>query len=218
MSQMANPSVDLICPLTLDWLEDPITLPCCGRSISRVPFVIWQNNSNLCPLCKQALGTFNGRSVPKSVNLAYLVEQAIASNQPKPEIKKTSPAKWTAKIHRLCNNNSINQTVIGRLDFSTSDNKYNFKTLLIPVIDRSGSMSGAPTVQVKYSLNRIVDLLYDNPQLIANLVTYDDQYNIIELNNAVPKEHNRDIIAKIPPGGGTSFDSAFTGIIKVIEK
>lgn len=26
---------DLTCPITNDWLDDPVSLPCCGRGISR---------------------------------------------------------------------------------------------------------------------------------------------------------------------------------------
>ena len=218
MSEISVKTEDLMCPITLDWLEDPIALPCCGRAVSRGAFLLWQGSYNHCPICRQNIVGFAGASVPRLINMAYLVEHAIASNVPKPEIKKLQPQTWKAKIHKLRNNNAMNETVIGRLELSTSDNKYNFKTLVIPVIDRSGSMSGHPTTQVKYSLNRIVDLLYDNPQLIANLVTYDDMYEVIELNTSVPIEHNRARIAQIPSGGGTAFGAAFTGIIKVIEK
>lgn len=128
-------------------------------------------------------------------------------------------SKWNAKIHKLCNNNSMNQTVIGRLELTTNNKDYNFKTLLIPVIDRSGSMVGNPTVQIKYSLNRIVDLIYSNKQIITNLVVYDDMYDIIELNTNVTIEQSRQTINTMNwYGGGTAFGAAFTGIIKILEK
>jgi ankyrin repeat protein len=213
---------DLMDPITLDWLEDPISLPCCGRAISRESLKTLQSEllSDLCPLCRKHMNGFNALNAPKAINLSYLVEQVIATNVPKPQIKPLESLKWTAKIHRLSNNNGINQTVIGRLELLTLDKTYKFKTLLIPVIDCSGSMSGQPTVQVKYSLNRIVDLIHSNSHLITNFVTYDDSYKIIEFNNIESSqlENHKQIVANIPSGGGTSFNSAFTGIVKVIEK
>jgi len=131
----------------------------------------------------------------------------------------SEPAKWNAKIHKLCNNNGMNQTVIGRLELTTTNKDYNFKTLLIPVIDRSGSMAGNPTTQVKYSLNRIVDLIYSSKQIITNLVIYDDMYDIIELNTNVPIEQSHQTINTMNCyGSGTAFGAAFTGIIKILEK
>ena len=131
----------------------------------------------------------------------------------------SDPSKWNAKIHKLCNNNGMNQTVIGRLELTTTNKNYNFKTLLIPVIDRSGSMAGNPTIQVKYSLNRIVDLIYSNKQIITNLVVYDDMYDIIELNTNVPIEQSHQTINTMNCyGSGTAFGAAFTGIIKILEK
>lgn len=213
---------DLMDPITLDWLEDPISLPCCGRAISRESLKVLQAEllSALCPLCRKNMNGFDALTAPKAINLSYLVEQVIATNVPKPKIKPLESLKWIAKIHRLSNNNGVNQTVIGRLELLTSDKSYKFKTLLIPVIDRSGSMSGQPTVQVKYSLNRIIDLIHNNTHLITNFVTYDDSYNIIEFNNVEPSqlENHKQIVTNIPPGGGTSFSAAFTGIVKVIEK
>ena len=209
---------DLMDPFTLDWLEDPVTLPCCGRAVSRDSLKHWQENSNYCPCCKLGLGNYSAVTAPKAINLVYLVEQAIAANLPKPVIKPIEPLKWNAKIHRLCNNNSINSTVIGRLELSTPDKKYNFKTLLIPVIDCSGSMSGSPFTQVKYSLHRIVDLIYNKTQIITNLVVYADLDEIVELNTNVPIEHNKQIVEAQGIRGGTSFAAAFNGIVKVIEK
>jgi len=213
---------DLMDPITLDWLEDPISLPCCGRAISRESLKVLQAEllSALCPLCKKHMNGYDALTAPKAINLSYLVEQVIATNVPKPKMKPLEGLKWIAKIHRLCNNNGVNQTVIGRLELLTSDKSYKFKTLLIPVIDRSGSMSGQPTVQVKYSLNRIIDLIHSNSHLVTNFVTYDDNYNIIEFNHVEPSqlENHKQIVTNIPPGGGTSFSAAFAGIVKVIEK
>lgn len=28
---------DLMCPILLDWLEDPIIMPCCGKAVSKIP-------------------------------------------------------------------------------------------------------------------------------------------------------------------------------------
>ena len=57
---------ELMCPIMLDWLDDPISLPCCGRE-----------QSLDCPLCTRNIGHVNPYSIPKSVNLAYMIEEVV---------------------------------------------------------------------------------------------------------------------------------------------
>jgi len=210
---------DLMCPITMDWLEDPITLPCCGRAISREPMVQWKQNSDNCPACNQQLDNFNPMTVAKSINIAYLVEKA-KNEGAVPELFKQEKkeSKWVAQIHKLCNNDAVYQTVIGKLHISNTDNKYQFKTLILPVVDESGSMSGAPNRQVKYSLHRILDMTYKHSQLMTTVIGYSDNAVNFEIDTKMPQALFRDSVEKVGRGGGTSFKSAFEEILKICKK
>lgn len=96
---------------------------------------------------------------------------------------------------------SAYQTILGKLKLKCLDNKFQFKTLLIPVIDRYGSMGCSPITQCRYSLNRIIVLAYSNPNIITNIITYDDRAESIQTI-----ESYRLIIDGINARGGTSFN------------
>lgn len=220
MSQEIEPKNELMCPITMDYLEDPISLPCCGRGISRMSLVACLEENQHCPLCKADLSHTDPMAMPKSINLAYMVEDAKKSGvpielfQPPPKPQST----WKAVINKLCNNDSVYQTVIGQLEISNTDNSFNFKTLLIPVIDESGSMAGSPNKQVKYSLHRMVDLTYKYPQILTNMIGYSDNAISFAIDKSLPQAYHRDSVERIGRGGGTSFRSAFDEIIKVCDK
>lgn len=227
---MANNIEELRCPITKDFLEDPINLPCCGRAISRQAMIECKQNFSTCPLCKQDLDMFNPDTAPKAVNIAYMVEHAKTNGLTLPEVQESKPlnvkstdVKLKAKLHCLCNNYSSNvykhQTVIGKLTITSEKNNLNFKTLLIPVVDRSGSMSGSPILQCHYSLNRMIDLTYMSKHLITNIISYDDRAESILLNtDSYSAEHYRNQVSKIGARGGTSFYCAFEEIFKICDK
>lgn len=216
---------DLRCPYTLDYLEHPITLPCCGRAISYDPFVNYHNVNKKCPVCASDLSDIDILTLPKNINLAYLIEKAknknltqstkLQSNKSQPDQldKQTS---YTAKIHCLTNMTNANQSVIGQLNITSNKNLL-FKTLLIVAVDESGSMNGAPTKQCQYSLHRFLDLSFKHKHLISNIVAYDDTARLTIINNTEPRAKYEQIIEKIGKGGGTRFQSAFDKIIEVIN-
>ncbi len=216
---------DLVCPVTAEFFEDPITLTCCGKTISRDPMATWLQTKKACPLCNKPLSDFNVMTCPTSSNIAYMVEQAKKSGvlvPAKPEHlfdpeEKKSTSEWTAKLHCLCNNsNSKNQTVIGQLELQ-SKKSLGFKTLLIPVLDKSGSMTGSPTTQCQYSINRIIDLTYQHSYLVTNIITYSDNAENIFVDTSLPLENYRTIVNNMKAGGGTSFASAFNKIVSVCK-
>jgi ankyrin repeat protein len=214
---MSAPSNELMDPITLDWLEDPISLGgCCGRVISRLSLTTALANQPNCPLCQANLSNFDAQSAPMCVNIAYMVEEAKAkANPPAVEPDLNRPAKWKAKLFKLQRQNSVYQSVIGRLEITNTNQAFNFKTLLIPVIDKSGSMAGNPIVQAQYSLNRIIDLSYANPNIVSQIVTYDDSARIIPIDCSQPIEYYRQIVRQIQGGCGTSFRSAFDRIVEI---
>lgn len=209
---------ELLCPISMDLLEDPITLPCCGRGVSRESIIASFAHNPSCPLCRNDLGGFNPLTAPKSINLSYIIDEfkngLVQLFQPKPK----QESKWKAVIHKICNNDSVSQKVIGKLVISNTDESFNFKTLLIPIVDESGSMSGSPTRQVKYSLHRVADMTYKYPQILTHIIGYSDNTISLPIDKTLPQQFHRDSIEKIGRGGGTSFKAAFEEIVKVLNK
>ena len=76
MNQEVEPKNELMCPITMNFLEYPVALPCCGRCISRESLVLCFNENQNCPLCKANLDHINPLTMPKLINIAYMVEEA----------------------------------------------------------------------------------------------------------------------------------------------
>jgi len=213
---------DLMCPILLDWLEDPIILPCCGKAISKIPLyecVIEQVvGVRKCPNCTRALGNLDILGAPVSLNILNIVKRFKETNPLYLTNKKPScqiSLEWEGRVDWLEPGETAYQTILGKLKLNCLDNKFQFKTLLIPVIDRSGSMGGSPIVQCRYSLNRIIDLAYSNPNIVTNIITYDDRAESILINTSQTIESYRLVIDGINARGGTSFNVAFNEIVRV---
>lgn len=212
---------NLLCPISLGLLIDPITLPCCGNSVSKQEMLnCWNNNKN-CPMCRADLSLADPDQIPINKNLAYLVEEASLKGEviQNPEkIENSKKKKWKATIHKITNNSPIDCT-LGYLNIKCHDPKYKFKTLLIPVIDESGSMSGYPTQQVKYSLQRIVDLTFQNRNMITYMIGYSDNAKsyIVDPQIQRAEYYYKEVVEKFGRGGGTNFSSAFQAIVDCLK-
>lgn len=214
---------DLLCPITHDLLEDPIIVPCCGRAFSRNSMVNSLIISYDCPICRGNLSNFDPMNAPKSINLSYIIDtyrNGGVTMNPTGSTKTNIyiSAEWKAEIKVVPTNNNVYQTVIGRLEIKNINNKFNYKTLLIPVIDKSGSMAGSPIKQVQYSLNRLIDLTYRFPHILTSIVTYDDRAYTTEVNKNNNLSYYSNIIDKINGCGGTSFRSAFSELIRICNR
>lgn len=215
----SNIPSDLECPIAHDLLEDPITLPCCGRAVSRLSIIACLEHSCQCPMCRGDLSGFDATSVPKSINLSYLVEafkNGGQQNTGKKEEEKKIP-EWKAEI-RVVPSNGVYKTVVGQLLIKNTNNKFNYKTLLIPVIDKSGSMAGGPIKQVQYSLDRLMDLTYRFPHILTNMIMYDDRASSTEVDKSAPQLYYNNIVNQLAGGGGTSFRAAFDKVVEVCNK
>jgi len=213
---------DLMCPILLDWLEDPIIMPCCGKAISKIPLYECVKEQLVgekkCPNCSKLIGNFDILNAPISLNILNIVKRFKESNPLYLTNKKPSnqiSSEWEGMVDWLEPVGSAYKTILGKLKLKCLDNKFQFKTLLIPVIDNSGSMGGSPITQCKYSLNRIVDLAYSNSNIITNIITYNDLATSILINTSQTLESYRLIVDGIKAGGGTSFNSAFNEIVRV---
>lgn len=73
-----------MCLILLDWLEDPIILPCCGKVISKIPLhecvKDQAEGERKCPNCARTLGNFNILNSPVSLNILNIVKRFKESN------------------------------------------------------------------------------------------------------------------------------------------
>jgi len=183
----------------------------CGHTFSRESLIMALSQNSQCPYCHSNLSTYNALTAPINVSISYLVEQARASGvalPPKPTIA------WKSKLNILTQNSSR----VAKLTIYNIDKKVKFRTLLIPVVDVSGSMSGNPNTQCKYSMCRLVDSTFDNPTLLTHIITYSDRAKSLYVDTNQDREHLKHLINSNNDSGGTNFPSAFSEVVKICEK
>ena len=64
---------ELTCPITLEIFEDPISVPCCGVSYSRIPFVQAFEYNKKCPSCRTLLSNFDPVKTPKNIIISKMI-------------------------------------------------------------------------------------------------------------------------------------------------
>lgn len=234
---------ELECPITMELLADPVTAPCCGRTFSRAPLSAWHSSVPRCPMCNGDLSNVDVSKLPRNVAISYMVEEYLkkaaqpSSSNPasSADVQDLPPPRrersWAATLHKIT---GYGRSVIGCLDIkaigaalapqsglfpspASASSSGSYKTLVIPVVDESGSMSGSPTRQVQYSLARIVDLVFDTPHLLSHVVCYSDQAHSFKIDRTRGKDENMLAVHRVGRGGGTSFTSAFREIVNVIR-
>lgn len=218
MSETFQINLDLLqCPILMGLMEDPVTLPCCGKSVSREPLVNHWDQQENCPWCRKEID--DPRNLPKNIDLSNLIDQINGKGQniinlPIEENKENT--EYSTKVHLIRNNIGANESIIGKLEISSNKN-LSFKTLMIVVVDKSGSMSGNPTSQCKYSLHRFLDLTYKHKHLLSNIILYDDKAKIISIDTKKSQSEYEKTIDGMYAGGGTKFSSAFEKIIELMK-
>ena len=215
---------NLTCPITLELFENPITLPCCGQVVSKTPIIrIINEGSGLCPLCNNNLENFDVINAPITVNIQSLIDELNNKNNNDNNLITRMMNYFTKSVENPIKSdikyftNSMYNTKIGLLELKLPKN--NYKTLLIPIIDKSGSMSRNFN-QVKYSLERILDLTFDNKDnILTTIITYNDRASHLDfdtINNS--KLYYNNLINIMNASGGTSFKSAFDELNNVLKK
>jgi hypothetical protein len=68
---------DLMCPILLDWLEDPIIMGCCGKAVSKLPLYecVKDLDNKKCPNCNKNINNFDILNAPVSLNILNIVNQ-----------------------------------------------------------------------------------------------------------------------------------------------
>jgi hypothetical protein len=217
---------NLTCPITCGVLQDPITMPCCGRSVSRAALILCcESNGHKCVVCGKKLLDYNfdPKTAPKSVNVSYMIDDLDEDSNDETSDEETTD-EWTCTGVPIKLRNNNDNYDIAKLTIKKNTNK-SFKTLLIPVIDRSGSMgfgeaNARPITQAKFSLEKIIDLTYDNPHLVTSVVLYDCNAMHMDIDTKLnEKKHYYDVINdELEKSGGTNFMNAFNEIKTIIDK
>lgn len=203
---------DLTCPLSLELFEDPIQVPCCQKGFSRMHLhqaVV--SGGPKCPLCNGDLSRFNVLEAPKNLLLAGMVDI----------IKRERPAgppaqKWRVTVTPLLDDQSV-KTSVAEFRLSLENSRFKVRpTLFIAVVDRSGSMSGAPWRQVETALLHMLALTKDNPNVKFVIVAYDSNAQSYPMTGI--HEHNLQTIRTMFTGGGTMFTAAYAKVRDVLAE
>ena len=209
MSSFDSISEELLCPITLELLEDPITLPCCSRSFSRNAIKYALNISSYCPLCRQYLN-IDIDNMPKNTVLSNIIENLNNNNNSNNNNNNNN--NNNIKLYKLngdYNNNFINLQI--KLDSASQIKPY----LFVCVIDVSGSMSGSPWKQVEKALNTIAAKVENNTNVEFVVISYSSHATTYYLNGSYIQMKEQ--ISKMFVSGGTSFSEAFTKIIQLLN-
>lgn len=200
---------DLLCPITMTWLEDPVCVQCCQKAFSREALRTALQHSDRCPLCNGEVGDIDTLIVSRM--LEGLVASARASEQSTiaASVVVNSPKKniWKAQYTPVSDK-------YGRLSVSITESTYAVDPVLfILLVDTSGSMSGRPIEQVRQSLKHIYDISCLNSQIILRVILYNSNATELDLSHDA---HAR--ISSIGANGGTLFLCAFQKMCDIIVR
>lgn len=196
-----NMVVDLRCPITLDWLEDPICVPCCGKAFSRSSLAQWVRSARTCPACSQTL-VIDPMTMTKNTTIESLVTSARANTELRPA--STLRHRWSAEYVPIQKGHQTGQLT---LELHDSDFKVR-NSLFIALVDKSGSMAGAPINQVKAALRHILGMSQNQSNVKTVLVVYDSTSQMIPFTKSA--------IDGIVGSGGTNFKGAFQSLQQVL--
>eukprot|EP01083_Nonionella_stella_P182434 656511_1 len=225
---------ELTCPITFELFEDPISVPCCGKTFSRKAlcdcFRNQINNRNTCPLCNGDLSSFDPNTAPSNKNILSFVEMIQSQRQLKEQLnilsvapkqnevsEKTSAAvveppkqQWTARIQTMHGHGTNMLSPIAQLQITLKNSNFELiPSLFIIVVDKSGSMSGSAWSQVQTALTHISAITRANSLIKTCFVVYDSSAKIIA---------NYSEIQSLRASGGTNFQSAFDRIKEILSQ
>lgn len=220
-SNLNNLIKDLTCPITQELFEDPVLVPCCGKTFSKIPLAQYIAINPVCPNCRGSLSSFDPMTAPKNLIVAALLESVTTLIKPPPEpttLPPEKPVKWSATLTPLIDVNN-NPLPLAELKLSLENSKFAVKpTLFIAVVDRSGSMSGNPWKQVETALLHITGLTRGNPFVKTVVVAYDSSAQIYPPEKFTTEADAQLTIKTMFTGGGTNFSAAFTKVREVLEQ
>ena len=223
MSNLENFRADLTCPITWDLFDDPIQIPCCGKSVTRL--ALYQhleiNPNKECPLCRGSLENFDTMGATKNTTLAGLVD-SLKQKTPLEHLEeniekdKEDKQKWSSSLIPVVDRNG-NFLPIAELKVVLENAMFVTKpSLFIAVVDRSGSMAGSRWKQVETALIHIMSLTKSNSMVKTIIVAYASIAEII--NTGTTTSETNTIIKNMFTGGGTNFNAAYEKVKEVLSQ
>lgn len=211
---------DLQCPISLSLLEDPITVPCCGKAFSRLSLVQCMASKPDCPMCNTNLEylNFDPLTATKNVVLSGLIETLKNSSINTDSVEEEiiiDGQEWACSLAPIYGKD---KKLLSVAELNLSLTKAEFVTrpsLFITVVDKSGSMGGNPWNQVQAALLHIMSLSRNNSSVKTIIITYDSSARIVN-TSGTEADVNR-IIKTMSAGGGTNFSAAFDKIKEVLD-
>jgi len=195
----------------MDWLDDPVTVSCCGKAMSRAALMQWMEsqqayNGPQCPCCQSSLSRFDVNGAPRNTTLANVVESAQQlPNQSQLRPTAVHHHQWTAEFRPI--RKGLN---VGRLRLSLADSDFKMrKTLFVFMVDNSGSMGGSPSSQVRAALFHIHGISQLNKNVHVALIEYQSAAQLLPFTLSS--------IAKFTGGGGTYFRSSFVVLSELLR-
>ena len=211
-----NIAQDLLCPITGELLDDPVCCPACQKAFSRLPLATWFQNSHLnkCPTCNAELPEFDAMTAPKNVIIAGLVE--TFKNKNVTPVSDQKKQLWSASLSPLID--ASGKTLpLAEMKVVLEESLFPTKpTLVIIILDISGSMAGTGERQCKEALNHIVSMTFSNPFVKLVLITYQSFSTVVQLTGTL--ENMKSAISNIRAGGGNNEESAFKLAGDVLKK
>lgn len=155
---------EFLCPITGEYFEDPVSVPCCGKAFSRSALENWlrQRVTPTCASCRGDLSRFNIAEAPKNVVIAALMEKIL----PKSVDTLILANRWSASMSRIDRGFPVAELTIS-LENATFPIR---RSLFIAVVDQSSSMEGNPWRQVKAALVHVAGLSENNAMVKTVIV------------------------------------------------
>jgi ankyrin repeat protein/uncharacterized protein YegL len=205
---------NLVCPLSLDYFKDPITIPVCSHTFER-EFLVAQFAEHAvgkCPTCNAPSPGYDPEKAPKNVTIANVVEAYMKTNS----LEHKGQHQWKAQLYPLYNNKG-EQLSLGLMNVSLTESNFSVRpSLFICIVDQSGSMAGTPWKQVQQSLVHMDSLSRANPLVKTIVIAYQSHAYVMDLSGT--SEQARKKIMDSRAGGGNNETHAFQIVRDTLSK
>lgn len=229
---MGEHSEDLLCPISLELFDDPVSTPCCGHAISRSSLRSHLAREGFCPLCRANIraehSSFDVDAVTKNRTIASLVDahrarqaQLAETSAPVEAPVEAAAPKWSCSLGP-CTTQGGRKIPVGQMKINVEWPSYKGDVcLFLPVIDKSGSMGGQPFDQVKTALMHMLHQTLQHRNVFTSIIPYDSSASLLKVPRDGGAETERwrgmqQQIRHMQAGGGTSFANAFAKIKEVL--
>jgi len=189
----------------LELFNDPITIPC-GHSFSRLALATQFESSGQrkFPVCQKVFDDFDPMTASKNITLANLVDEISEGNK----MEEPTVQKWSCTVTPVKGGDG-KYLPWAELKLLLENSTFVTRpTLLIMIVDISGSMWGDPMRQVREALKHTMAMIHSNPFIKPILITYQSVAKLVDVTGPLELV-NATIEANVQAGGGNNEEAAF---------